>query len=681
MVEIDVTGVLPGTLATLWFDLLGFGAMDAQVIIDDVVLASVVAIHPVATDDAVSTLEDESAVIDVLDNDADADGRIDSTTVVIGAFPEHGTLELDPLSGQITYVPDSNYSGPDSFTYSVSDGEALPSNVATVSIDVAPVADDPDVAALDARGLQDSAIPLEIFARLGDIDESEELTLEISGVPLGASLSAGTQIGPGVYRLTPKELGDLAIVPPAGSHEDFTLQVIARATELAGGDTATDSTELAVTVDFVILEQVQISDVLINDGADQRSEVQSISVTFNQDVWFVDLPSDVVIEDGDGQLVPLGADRYQYDSQSFTLTIDVTGVDLADDHYRLLLSTSRIGAVQNRNYLLADADFNRDDGVQMFGFHQLLADFNGDDDVDVADYDLLQPHLPSRSGEPGYDPVFDLDTNGVIDFFDYSIWHRLQGSTSDRFEPIVSAGLLNDTGRDATDGVTSDESIVGVVLDSSELVWFTASLDGGPAVDLLASLQNNLFFFTPDDLAAIGGAPLADGTHTLAMAAGDRYGNAMQTPMEVTFTLDTQAPTAPDTPQLVIASRFRRQFQRPDYQRSKSDRRHVGRDRQYRAALSRRGPRQPGDRQQPGRTSRIHVRVGGRDLHLHRHGRGSGRQLEHDLAAARRADRHGRAAPAGVWPGGRFGYAAGGRRTDHVGRRVAGGPDRSGRDG
>src|SRR2546426_3251443 len=52
--------------------------------------------------------------------------------------PSHGTLTLN-ANGSFVYVPASNYSGPDSFTYKVNDGTAS-SNLATVTITVtAPV--------------------------------------------------------------------------------------------------------------------------------------------------------------------------------------------------------------------------------------------------------------------------------------------------------------------------------------------------------------------------------------------------------------------------------------------------------------------------------------------------------------------------------------------------------------
>ena len=54
----------------------------------------------------------------VLGNDVDLDGDPLTATLVSG--PAHGTLTFNP-DGSFVYTPDANYSGPDSFTYTVSD--------------------------------------------------------------------------------------------------------------------------------------------------------------------------------------------------------------------------------------------------------------------------------------------------------------------------------------------------------------------------------------------------------------------------------------------------------------------------------------------------------------------------------------------------------------------------------
>ena len=98
---------------------------------------------PIAHDDSASTDEDTSVVIDVLANDTDADVG-DTLTVTNLSQPSNGTVNLNG-NQTVTYIPDLNFYGDDSFTYTASDGKAT-SNVATVRITVASVNDGPPTA-------------------------------------------------------------------------------------------------------------------------------------------------------------------------------------------------------------------------------------------------------------------------------------------------------------------------------------------------------------------------------------------------------------------------------------------------------------------------------------------------------------------------------------------------------
>ena len=90
---------------------------------------------PEADDDTVATDENATIVIGVLDNDDDPDGNVDPATVEIIDDPDHGSIDnINELTGEITYTPESGYNGPDSFTYSVKDNDGAESNTATVTI-------------------------------------------------------------------------------------------------------------------------------------------------------------------------------------------------------------------------------------------------------------------------------------------------------------------------------------------------------------------------------------------------------------------------------------------------------------------------------------------------------------------------------------------------------------------
>jgi len=98
---------------------------------------------PVAVNDTASTPEDTPVIINVTANDYDPDGTIDPTTVTTVDDPSNGNISVNPTTGEVTYTPDLNFNGGDTFTYTVKDNDGVTSNVATVTITVTGVNDDP----------------------------------------------------------------------------------------------------------------------------------------------------------------------------------------------------------------------------------------------------------------------------------------------------------------------------------------------------------------------------------------------------------------------------------------------------------------------------------------------------------------------------------------------------------
>jgi formylglycine-generating enzyme required for sulfatase activity len=91
---------------------------------------------PAAVADAYENVPGETALeVDapgVLANDSDANGDWLTTSLV--SDPDHGTLTLS-ADGSFTYTPSAGFTGTDSFSYRVSDGE-LESDAVTVSLEV-----------------------------------------------------------------------------------------------------------------------------------------------------------------------------------------------------------------------------------------------------------------------------------------------------------------------------------------------------------------------------------------------------------------------------------------------------------------------------------------------------------------------------------------------------------------
>ncbi|MEO1491120.1 MAG: tandem-95 repeat protein [Pseudomonadota bacterium] len=92
---------------------------------------------PVAADDTASTDEDTAVVISVLDNDTDIDG---DTLSVLGVSQGTNGATVRNGDGTVTYTPDADFNGTDTFTYIVSDGNGG-TDAATVTVTVDPVTD------------------------------------------------------------------------------------------------------------------------------------------------------------------------------------------------------------------------------------------------------------------------------------------------------------------------------------------------------------------------------------------------------------------------------------------------------------------------------------------------------------------------------------------------------------
>lgn len=136
---------------------------------------------PVAANDTYSTDEDNPLTVTapgVLANDSDPDANPMTTQLVSG--PGHGTLTLNS-NGSFTYNPTTNYNGPDSFTYRVTDGSDIAQ--ATVSLTVNPVNDAPT--AVDDSAATNENTPLTINAPGLLTNDSD-----VEGSPLTAVLVA-----------------------------------------------------------------------------------------------------------------------------------------------------------------------------------------------------------------------------------------------------------------------------------------------------------------------------------------------------------------------------------------------------------------------------------------------------------------------------------------------------------
>lgn len=120
---------------------------------------------PAAINDEASTTEDSPVSVNVLMNDTDPDG--DPIEIVETSQPSNGVVSVNP-DGSLTYTPNENFNGTDSFTYTITDGQFNSS--AQVNVSVSPV-NDPPVAFDDSGNVRkNTSVTLAVLANDSDID-------------------------------------------------------------------------------------------------------------------------------------------------------------------------------------------------------------------------------------------------------------------------------------------------------------------------------------------------------------------------------------------------------------------------------------------------------------------------------------------------------------------------------
>ena len=201
---------------------------------------------PVAVaDSAIASGNAGSAVtIDVLANDTDPDG--DALTITSVTVPAHGTAVI--VAGKVVYTPSAIYVGPDSFSYTISDGHGGTSS-ATVSVDVQnrnPIANPDTLVAL--TGL---AATVDVVAN--DTDPDGETLSLLSVDPTSANGGTVTVVG-GVAQYTSAagftgtDTFSYVVTDPRGGTSTGTVTVqVSTATMVANARTATTATNTPVT--------------------------------------------------------------------------------------------------------------------------------------------------------------------------------------------------------------------------------------------------------------------------------------------------------------------------------------------------------------------------------------------------------------------------------------------------
>ncbi|EGQ8046051.1 tandem-95 repeat protein, partial [Vibrio parahaemolyticus] len=128
--------------------------------------------------DSTNVVEDTPTIINVLGNDTfDGDDKVVSLDTNNG--PANGTVSVNP-DGSVTYTPNDNYHGADSFTYIVTSGGVSEST--TVNVDVTPVNDAPVATNDTAITDEDTPVTIDVLPNDTDVD-GDKLSIESASVP------------------------------------------------------------------------------------------------------------------------------------------------------------------------------------------------------------------------------------------------------------------------------------------------------------------------------------------------------------------------------------------------------------------------------------------------------------------------------------------------------------------
>ncbi len=235
---------------------------------------------PNAMDDGVINVnEDTSTPITVLVNDTDADGdpiivtEINGTAIAPGGeltLPSGSVVRLT-VGGSITYEPATNLTGPDSFTYTIDDGEGG-TDTATVNLALVGVNDGPqtDIAISNQMNVDGDIISLDISGNFSDIDDTD-LSYSATDLPPGLSINPDAGIisgtlpgdasvgGPYTVIITVTDPDGLSVSEPfIWDVDNITPVVVA----LQANQTNNDGESVAIDITGVFSEPSPDSDIL-----------------------------------------------------------------------------------------------------------------------------------------------------------------------------------------------------------------------------------------------------------------------------------------------------------------------------------------------------------------------------------------------------------------------------------
>jgi Ca2+-binding RTX toxin-like protein len=395
------------------------------------------------------------------------------------------------------------------------------------TIGIAASATTPTLSVQAANGVEDSPVALAISARLVDRDGSESLSIRISGVPSGATLSAGIDNGDGSWTLTQGQLAGLTLSLPANEFASFDLLVVATATE--GGTASPQAASTTATL------AVSIPDSF--DSYTGTAGNDTMPGTRGSD-WFAGLAGDDTVQGSDGVDTfdgGAGSDMLDlsYAPGAITATLDAAGtvtLSISTGDTDILVGVEAIAGGAGADLLVGDAGANTlsggaggDDTLSGLGGNDVLAGGTG---RDLADYAYAATGLSATLGVLGTATVTvgAGDTDTLVDIEDL-----VGGSGNDRLGGNLGANALSGgEGDDTLSGSVGNDTLLGGEGRDTADYWYrldgiTATLDTGGTVTLAVASGDTDTLSSIENIAGGSGSDrlVGDaGANTLSGGAG-----------------------------------------------------------------------------------------------------------------------------------------------------------------
>ncbi len=414
---------------------------------------------PVAADDSTTLVEDAATYSGAV-SAFDVEGDDVVYSLAPGGDPAHGTLLFNG-DGTFDYTPDADFSGEDSFTWSVDDGNGG-TDTGTFTITVTPVNDAPTAPDISTSGAEDGgAILVDVFDGAADADSADELSVNtVNGTLLTPD---GVEVEGGL--VTRRMDGRLEFTPNANFNGavSFTYTLV--------DDSGAGNAESAEASVDILVTAVNDAPILAGEGPHATSED---TVLTGQAAT----PTDIDNEPGDFSYVLLqDVDGLTFDTVTGAWSFDPTNVAA---YQALYLGQS---TTVSFTYAATDGDLESDPVTVQIAIAGATDAVNGTSASEVI---AASNFVDLIYGGDGDDFVSGLNGNDTL--FGEEGDDILSGGANDDTLNGGSGGdtLIGGSGNDTLAGGEGDDDMVGgtgtdVVTYASAAQAITANLYTGVA--------------------------------------------------------------------------------------------------------------------------------------------------------------------------------------------------------